>query len=171
LGKHSFITLIALTLVWIVLLEEISWQAFGIGILSSMVCMYFGSKFLSYEEIKHLNYLRLITYPLFLVGQIYLAGFQVIKVIFVGCRVTIVPVKTKLKLEVLRIILGDTITLIPGSVLLKLDHKDLTVLWITTKNAPVLNKADTEELIKGKIERRLTLAQKIPSKKKPTSEA
>ena len=170
MGKHSFISLIALTLVWIILLEEISWRAFGIGILSSMASMYFGSKFLSYEEIKDLNYLRLVTYPFFLVWQIYLAGFQVIKIIFEGCRVSIVPIKTKLRLEVLRIILGDTITLIPGSVLLKLERKDLTVLWITSSKAPVLNKKDTEELIKGKIERRLTLAQKKPRKQK-TSEA
>ncbi|MCL2396997.1 MAG: Na+/H+ antiporter subunit E [Defluviitaleaceae bacterium] len=160
MGKHTFFVLLALTVVWIILMEEISWRVLGMGMLTVIACMHLGSKFLPYDEIKNVNFFKLATYPLFLVGQIYAAGFQVIKVILLGCRVDVVKMKTRLNNETLRIILADSITLIPGSVLLELDGEDVTVLWITSSKAPVLDAAGTDELIKGKLERRLAVAQR-----------
>ena len=160
LGKHTFFVLLALTVVWMILMEEISWRSLGMGMLTVMACMHFGNRFLPYEEIKDVNFFKLATYPLFLVGQIYAAGWQVIKVIFLGYKMDIITMETGLKNEALRIIMAESITLIPGSVSLELEDDLVTVMWITTSKAPDLSQTEREEAIKGKLERRLGAAQR-----------
>jgi len=122
--------------------------------------MHFERKFLPYEEIKDVNFFKLATYPFFLIGQIYLSGWQVIKMVVTGCRIDVVKVKTPLKSDTLRFILGDSITLIPGSVLLEIEGNQLTVLWIVPTKTPELSEEQTEEMMKGKLERRLGSAQR-----------
>ena len=159
MGKHTFFALMALTVVWIILVEELTWQSVAMGMLISMVCMYFGKKFLPFSEIKSINFYKLATYPFFLVGQIYMAGFQVIRIILKGSVVDVVTVKSKLKDETLRIILADSVTLTPGSILLELTDDFITLLWIRDKGTP----GDPETAVKlltNKLERRLLKAEK-----------
>ena len=160
MGKHTFFVLLALTVVWMILMEEVSWRALGVGMLTAMICMHFGNRFLPYEEIKDVNFFKLATYPLFLVGQIYVAGMQVIKVILMGYKMDVITMKTGLKNEALRIIMAESITLIPGSISLELEDDFVTAMWITTSKSPDLNQAEREEAIKGKLERRLGAAQR-----------
>jgi multisubunit Na+/H+ antiporter MnhE subunit len=160
MGKHTFYVILTLTAVWIILMENISWRTMGTGLLVVIIVMHFERKFLPYEEIKDVYFFKLATYPFFLIGQIYLSGWQVIKMVLTGCRIDVVKVKTPLKSETLRTILGDSITLIPGSVLLELEGNELTVLWIIPTNTPQLDEAGTDEMMKGKLERRLGIAQR-----------
>ena len=160
MGKHTFYVILTLAVVWIIMMENISWRTIGTGFLVVIVVMHFERKFLPYEEIKDVNFFKLATYPFFLIGQIYLSGWQVIKMVITGCRIDVVNVRTPLKSETLRFILGDSITLIPGSVLLEIEGDKLTVLWIVPTKTPQLNEEQTEEMMKGKLERRLGLAQR-----------
>jgi len=160
MGKHTFYVILTLTVVWIILIENISWRTIGTGLLVVIVVMHFERKFLPYEEIKDVNFFKLATYPFFLIGQIYLSGWQVIKMVITGCRIDVVKVKTPLKSDTLRFILGDSITLIPGSVLLEIEGNELTVLWIVPTKTPELTEEQTEEMMKGKLERRLGSAQR-----------
>ena len=160
MGKHTFYVILTLAVVWIIMMENISWQTIGTGLLVVIVVMHFERKFLPYEEIKDVNFFKLATYPFFLIGQIYLSGWQVIKMVVTGCRIDVVTVKTPLKSDTLRFILGDSITLIPGSVLLEIEGDQLTVLWIVPTKTPELTEEQTEEMMKGKLERRLGSAQR-----------
>ena len=158
MGKHTFFVTLGLTLVWILLMEELSWRSIGMGMMTTLVSLHFASKFLPYDEIKNVNFFKLATYPLFLIGQIYVAGFSVIKIILKGSKVDIVTVRTELKNDVLRIILSDSITLTPGSILLDLKGEFITLLWIRDKHTP--GDSDTaDRMLKHKLERRLMLAE------------
>ena len=160
MGKHTFYVILTLAVVWIIMMENISWRTIGTGFIVVIVVMHFERKFLPYEEIKDVNFFKLATYPFFLIGQIYLSGWQVIKMVITGCRIDVVNVRTPLKSDTLRFILGDSITLIPGSVLLEIEGDRLTVLWIVPTKTPQLNEEETEEMMKGKLERRLGSAQR-----------
>jgi len=161
MGKHTLFVYIALTLIWIVLVEEISWRSLAMGMFSTIICLHFAGKFLPYEEIKRVNFFRLITFPFFLIGQIYASGIMVIKILLKGHKLDIVTVRTKIQNETLRVMLADTITLTPGSILLDLVEDSVVILWMREKD----NKADSEtagEIIKGKLERGLIKAERPP---------
>ena len=159
MGRHTLFVYIALTLIWIVLVEEVSWRSMAMGMFSTIICLHFAGKFLPYEEIQRVNFLRLITFPFFLVGQIYASGITVIKIILKGHKLDIVTVRTKIQNETLRVMLADTITLTPGSIMLDLVDDFVVILWLREKG----NKADSDtagEIIKGKLERGLLRAER-----------
>ena len=159
MGRHTLFVYIALTLVWIVLVEEISWRSLAMGMFFTIICLHFAGKFLPYEEIRRVNFFRLITFPFFLVGQIYASGFVVIKIILKGHKLDIVTVRTKIQNETLRVMLADTITLTPGSIMLDLVDDFVVILWMREKGLKV--DSDTAgELIKGKLERGLLRAER-----------
>lgn len=159
MGKHTIFVLSALTLVWIILMEGFSWQNIAIGMVVSLGCMHIYVKFLPFKEIENVNFFKLIPFPFYLVGQIYLAGFYVMKVILTGSEVDIVTVRTKLRNEALRVMLVDCITLTPGSILLELKDDCITLLWIRGKNTP--GDPDTaDRLLKGRLEKRLQRAER-----------
>jgi len=143
---------------WILLMEEISWRSIAMGMLTTMVCLHFASKFLPYEEVKNVNFYKLISYPFFLIGQIYAAGFFMIGVIIKGASIDVVSLKTKLSNEYLRIMLADSITLTPGSILLELNDDIITLLWIRYKNTPG-DPETADMMLKSKIERQLLKAE------------
>jgi multicomponent Na+:H+ antiporter subunit E len=160
LGKANVFTMAALLLVWILLVGSVTPRAIITGLAVSAVAMFFMAKFLPFQGLAHVNFLKLATYPFFLIGQIYAAGFQVIKIILKGPKVAIVTVTTKIEAEALRILLVDSITLTPGSILLELNGDQITLLWIRDKNAPPDPQA-ADRLLKDKLERRLLKAQKM----------
>ena len=157
MGKHTSAALIALTCIWVIFSEDLSWRGIAIGMFAAMVCTHFTSKFLPFKEIENVDFYKLITYPLFLVGQIYLAAISMIKLILTQADADIITVKTEIENEALRIIFVDSITLTPGSILLDLDGQMVTALCIREKNDP-LTQAEAEALVKGKIEARLQKA-------------
>jgi len=149
----------ALTLVWIILMERFSWVNLAVGAVVSFGCLALFAKFLPLSQIEHVNFFKLATFPFYLIGQIYLAGFYMIKVILTGATVDIVTVKTKLRNEALRVMLVDSITLTPGSILLELKDELVTLLWIRDKHTP--GDAETaDKLLKERLERRLQKAEK-----------
>jgi len=159
MGKHTIFVVSALTLVWCILMEGFSWQNMAIGMMVSLGCMHVYVKFLPFREIEHVNFFKLATLPFYLVGQIYLAGFYVMKVILTGPKVDIVTVRTQIRNEALRVMLVDCITLTPGSILLELKDDLVTLLWIRDKNTP--GDPDTaDKLLKGRLEKRLQRAER-----------
>jgi multisubunit Na+/H+ antiporter MnhE subunit len=159
MGKRMIFALLVLTLLWVILMEELSIMSVAIGVLTGVFATLFSRRFLPYQQIENVNFYKLLTYPFFLIGQIYVAGFMVIKIFIKGAVVEIVTVKTKLKNEALRVILADSITLTPGSILLDLEENNITLLWMKDKKT----KTDPEsagELLKGKLERRLLKAER-----------
>jgi multicomponent Na+:H+ antiporter subunit E len=157
--KNGVLFMVTMTLVWSLLIEAFTVRGILTGLAVGAVALYFVSKFLPFKGLSNVNFYKLITYPFFLIGQIYIAGFQVIKIILTGPKVDIVTVTTKIEAEALRIILVDSITLTPGSILLELNDDQVTLLWIRDKKSP-LDPEAADKLLKEKLERRLLKAQK-----------
>ena len=151
--------IIALLCVWILLMESVSMGTILSGIIFSVLTLLFCNSTLPLGEIDNIKFYKLALYPLYLVGQVYMAGFYVVKLIFTHADVEVVKVKTQLKSEPLRIMLADSLTLTPGSTLIKLKDKNLTVLWLKGKADAGLTKAEKETAIKGSLEKWLLRAE------------
>jgi len=157
--RFKLSVLLLLTIAWIILVEELSVRSVLMGVGVALLCMYFSSKFLPSREDKDVRFSKLLTYPLFLIGQIYAAGISVIKILIKGPVVDIVTVKTNLKSEALRVLLADSITLTPGSILLDLRNKDITLLWIRDDDTPG-DSSTADKMLKENLEKRISKAEK-----------
>ena len=153
------ITVLSLTVIWIILTESVTPFNIGVGVAVGILTAIFLRKFLPIKNIDDVNFYRLITFPFYLIGQIYVAGFQVIWMVLKGSRVGTIVLKTKIKSEALKVILVDSITLTPGSVLIDLTDDNLNLLWIREKNEPA-DVETAERKLKARLERRLLKAQK-----------
>jgi len=156
----NVLIVLALTCVWILLREDFTAATIISGFIFSVVTLIFCSKTLPTEVISNMRFGKLVTYPLFLIGQVYLAGFHVVKLVFSGADAEIVKVKTDIENETLRIILVDSVTLTPGSVLINLEGNEFTLLWLKGKGLDKLSTEERDNLIKGRLEKRLIKAQK-----------
>ena len=155
------IVVVALTFVWIIMVENTSAIAIIVGITISVGCVFFAHRYLPLAKIKGVDFGKLATYPFFLVGQIFSSGIYVSKIILCGARTDIVQARTGLKNDSLRIMLADSVTLTPGSLLLELKGDDMTILWLRSKDDPdVEDTVDIDKQIMGKLESKLVKAQK-----------
>jgi len=160
LNKNSVYLIVLLTIVWVILCEKLSVTTVATGIAISGGVVYFYRKYLPLNKITGVSFLKLAMYSFYLVGQIYIAGFNAIKLILTEAKVDIVEVKTKITNDLLRVVLANSITLTPGTVSLELKDETITVLWLREKTSDSEDLADADELIKGKLEKKLISAQK-----------
>jgi len=150
---------LALTCVWILLREELNGATIVSGLIFGSMAHFFCCRALPTENKNDVQFSKLATYPLYIIGQVYLAGFYVVKLIFTGADAQIVQMDTDLKSDYLRAVLVDSITLIPGSVLINLDGKEFTLLWLKPKGKEI-SIEERDESLKGPLVRRLIKAQK-----------
>lgn len=91
-----------------------------------------------------------VFYFLFLILQIYLSSFKVAwKVITGNINPRIVHFRTRLKYDLARALLANSITLTPGTVTLDLDDDHLIVHWL---DARTTHSHYASKLIKGRLE-------------------
>ena len=159
MGRHTIYGVAALTFIWIILTESLVWQNILVGVAVSIIVMVFIKKNLPFKKINNVDFSKLAGYPFYLIGQVYLAGFQVIKIILTGPKIEIITVTTKITDDTLKIILVDSITLTPGSILLELNGDQATLLWIRDKNSQ-LDSVAAGQILEDKLERKLLRAQK-----------
>ena len=139
--KRAILITIALTIVWIILTENFSWQNVGIGIVLGIVALYFSSKFLPNskersKDIEKVKFHKLITYPFWLIGKVYKDGISLAKLVITGAKYGIVKEQLELDNEVLRTMLADSVTLTPGTICLDLKDKEITVLCMGDEKTP-----------------------------------
>jgi len=148
-----------LTIIWIVLRENLSLIDIALGLVIGTACMVFARRLLPLDESDSVRFSRLVTYPFWLVGQIYLSGFFVMKMIILGARTDFVRIDTELKSSILQVILGNSVTLIPGSITLEQVEDHYIVVCMRDKSAH-RPKKDIGDILKGKLEARLIKAEK-----------
>jgi len=159
IDRKYFSKLTLLTVIWIIFREEFSLFSIVVGIVICIGCIAYSRYFLPLNKIVGVNYARLFLYVFDLIWQIYLSGFYVINMIIRGkARADIVSVKTSITNETLRVILADSITLTPGSILLDLTEDNITVVVLMSKEDPEIDDPDT--LVKGNLEEKLLKAQR-----------
>ena len=162
---RSIVIVILLTVIWVVLVESIEPIFLILGLLSSVVAVYFTKVFLPLKDIEDINFAKLMFYPIFVIGQVILAGLYVTKVVLFGGRVDIVRIQTDIKSKPLKAILEASITITPGSIYVTSEgeegNQDLIVLWLRAKNEPKPQELpNINEAVKGSLEERLLKAQK-----------
>ena len=134
LNIRNLLITVGLFFLWIILRENFSVASIVQGVVLSVACTFYFNKFLPLKKADDVNFSKLILFPFQMIGQIFKCAVYVIQVIFKGARVDIVEMETTLSSETLIAILGDTLTLTPGSVLLEAKGKTLTVLWLRQQN-------------------------------------
>jgi len=152
--------IVLLSAVWIILRESISIITVAAGLVISVCCVLFTRRIIPSSKSESIKPLRLLIYVFFLIGQIYIGGIVAIGMILFGARADIVEIKTTIKNKVLRTILVNSITLVPGSVSLDLKDDVITVLWLTRESDGPPNAENADRLLKSKLEKMLTKAQK-----------
>ena len=65
MSKGNIIIVLALTFVWIILMESLSIVAIVTGVAVSIICVFFAKKYLPLEKIKGVNFNKLAAYPFF----------------------------------------------------------------------------------------------------------
>ena len=159
--KGRVIVVVALTIVWIILVESASAVAIAIGVAISVACVFFVHRYLPLAKIKGVDFGKLATYPFFLVGQVFSSGIYVSRIILRGARTDIVQARTSIQNDYLRIMLADSVTLTPGSLMLDIEGDDMTILWLRNIDDPdIEDTVDIEKKIMGKLESKLIKAQK-----------
>lgn len=133
MGKHTIFVTLAMTFVWIILMEGFSWQNAAIGMFMSILSMHLMGMFFDFEEIKGVDFYKLAWYPVWLIGRIYVDAFFLTKLILSDAKWGIMTAKMELKNESLKIMLADSITLTPGSVYLERDEETITLLCIGSR--------------------------------------
>ena len=157
MNRNVIYALVGLAVLWVILVEEFSLVSIIGGVLIGGGCLYFARKMIPLKKVEGVNFLKLILYPFYLIGEIYWVGFLVIRMILTGARVDIVDVKTKLKCDVLKTILLNSITLTPGSIPLDLKDDTITVLNLgCAKNEDAFQAVDK---LRARLEKRLIKAQ------------
>jgi len=156
---RSVLAIIALLGVWILLRENISVFTLVSGLVVSVITWAFCREYLPFGRIENVKLFPMLGYPIFLIWQIYAAGFFMIKLVFLGAEVEVIKVRTRLTNESLRIILVDSITMTPGSILLTLEGDLITLLWLKDPRK-ILTTQQRDEALKGDMERWLLKAEK-----------
>ena len=158
---RNLFVIAGMTIIWIILVESFAPFFLISGVIVSTVSLYFSKKYLPLKEIENVAFSKLIFFPFYLIGQIYLSSLYVMKIILVGERVDVVEIKTTLEEESLASLLADIITLIPGAISLDVTGDTIMIAWLRKKTDPdpelVKNK---DEILKGKLEDKLMKAQK-----------
>ena len=149
---------ILLTIVWLILNGTLTYVNIAWGIVVGAVSGWLSVRLMKPAPITGVRFIKLIFYPIFLIGQVYMAGFFVIKRIITGCETEVVTVDTVLHNEFLRATLCNTITMIPGSVMLERDDYKITVMLLRKKNALPLTE-NVADVVMGKSEKKLLKAQ------------
>ncbi len=123
-----------LTVVWCVLQESYSWQNVLLGLAVAAFTLTFTNVFVlkgDYSKRYAIRPLMLLWYLLVLVWKIYDAGFHAMaKILTGGVNVNVVEVQTKLDNPFYIALLGNSITLTPGTVTMETDGQRLKVIWI-----------------------------------------
>ena len=140
---------------WLVFTGNFSPFSLSIGFLFSFIIAVFTYDiFIEKEEVARRALLPrislLLIYPFFLIFKIYLASFKMVPAVLTEkIDPRIVHFRTRLKSDMARVLLANSITLTPGTLTLDLNNDHLIVHWL---NAKTIHSHYAGKLIKGYFE-------------------
>jgi len=120
-----------LSIVWVVLMESAAPLHVLIGLVISMLTLLFVKRTLPFEPVTNIKWLRFAFIHGVLITEIYKAGFAMIKRVFLGGEVHMVPYTIELDSRFLSTIFCAWMTLTPGTIVTEIDGSRLTVLGMT----------------------------------------
>lgn len=161
--KGSFFkSMILYLLFWIILAEKLDFQVITIGIIITAAISlynledkeerYKGKRLLKFRRFKLFIY-----YVMFLIKEIIIASFQVAKIVLareLNISPSVITFKTRLKSDLLKTILANSITLTPGTLTIEVINDEFTVHCITKDQIHEVMDSKFEDLLL-KIEEQL----------------
>ncbi|MCL2226565.1 MAG: Na+/H+ antiporter subunit E [Oscillospiraceae bacterium] len=158
--RNMIYMVIIFTIIWLVLREEFTLASVLIGFAVSTVCVLFCRKFLPLEKIAGVNYFKFFIYIIYLIGQMYLGAISAIRLVVKGAKADVVEIRTDITNDFLKVMLANSITLVPGSVTLEVRGDKIVVLLLHEKTWGLLELANASDKVKGGLEDKLLKAQK-----------
>jgi multicomponent Na+:H+ antiporter subunit E len=141
---------------YVILSESYTIYSILLGLVLSIIALQFTDRFLLGQPYHHLHGFRFfpfLRYLLFLLKEIYVAGFAMIFMIITHkINPAIVEIETNLTEDYQRVILANSITLTPGTITVELTDNKLRVLWI---NKTSDNPDEIKKQIAASIEKKL----------------
>lgn len=138
---------VLLFLFWIVLNGKITFEIVAVGAVVSAVLTYLAHRILAISPRNEVRFLRLLPgvfcYLLYLVGQIILSNFQVIRLILAPetGRPKLVWFELPLKGELAQVALANSITLTPGTVTVSMGKRTICVYALRPEMATGLKES------------------------------
>jgi len=141
--SRCILTLISLFILWVLLTSTLAWEELTAGLIFSAVIALFGYSYFTEKGFSGIS-LKKIAYFLLYIPVFF---WEMIKANFdVAYRVVhpkmpirpgIVQIKTNLKSDIAKLILGNSITLTPGTLTVEIVKDNLFIHWINVKTKDV----------------------------------
>jgi multicomponent Na+:H+ antiporter subunit E len=131
---HHLSLVPVITVVWVILEEELSVQTVLTGAVLGFLTLLIVDRYVlrgDYEKLYSMSVATVISYPVALVVQIYIAGFHALHRLVIGrTNVDVVEITTTLDDDFRIALLANSITLTPGTVTVERNGDRLNVIWL-----------------------------------------
>ncbi len=125
----------------------------GLGCAALIALTSYGTFIDEHEAARHMIFPRILpalAYPFILVWAMYVASFKMLWMVLTGSIAPrIVHFRSRLKSDIARVTLAESITFTPGTISLELDEDHIIVHWL---NATTRHSARAGDEIKGPLE-------------------
>lgn len=136
-----FMHFLVLLFIWLLLTWSLQWQELLVGVFIALVAQLLMGDIFPVGAVKILNPVRffwLVVYAIVFIGYVIKANFDVayrVLNIHLPIKPGIVKVRTKLKTDMARTFLANSITLTPGTLSIDIVGNRLYVHWINIVSA------------------------------------
>jgi multicomponent Na+:H+ antiporter subunit E len=132
-------TLISLFILWILLTSTLAWEELTAGLIFSALIALFGYSYFTEKGLSGITLKKVLYFLLYIpvfFWEMLKANFDVAyRVVHpkMPIRPGIVQIKTNLKSDIAKLILGNSITLTPGTLTIEIVKDNLLIHWINVK--------------------------------------
>ena len=133
------LTLVFLFILWILLTSTFAWEELIIGLIFSAIIAFFGYSYFTQKGLLGITPKRIAYFLLYIpvfFWEMFKANFDVAyRVVHpkMPIKPGIVQIKTNLTSDMAKLILGNSITLTPGTLTVEIVKDNLLIHWINVK--------------------------------------
>lgn len=146
-------------LFWLILAQTLNLERIVVGILVCIVVFLFNKEFLNINQKNKSNLISNIKYMFIyiavLIKEIFKSNFHVAKIVLspkLNMETSIVTINTKLKSDLDKTILANSITLTPGTLTLDMTEDTLVIHCLDMETARALQHSSFENILLKKEE-------------------
>ncbi len=138
IGRYV-LTLVFLFILWILLTSTFAWEELIIGLIFSAIIALFGYSYFTQKGLLRITPKRIAYFLLYIAvffWEMFKANFDVAyRVVHpkMPIKPGIVQIKTNLTSDMAKLILGNSITLTPGTLTVEIVKDNLLIHWINVK--------------------------------------
>lgn len=142
LSKY-ILTLISLFILWILLTSTLAWEELTAGLIFSAFIALFGYSYFTEKRFSGITLKKIFYFLLYIpvfFWEMIKANFDVAyRVVHpkMPIRPGIVQIKTNLKSDIAKLILGNSITLTPGTLTIEIVKDNLLIHWINVRTEDI----------------------------------